>query len=45
MWGLLFHEWKGSSRRTHQIIRLGIVVLIASTVVVGLGSYLKSQGK
>jgi L-rhamnose-H+ transport protein len=45
IWGLLFHEWKGSSRRTHQIIRLGIAVLIASTVVVGLGSYLKSQGR
>ena len=45
IWGLFFHEWKGSSRRTHQIIRLGIVVLIASTVVVGLGSYLKSQGR
>jgi L-rhamnose-H+ transport protein len=45
IWGLIFREWKGSSRRTHRIILLGILVLILSTVVVGLGSYLKTQGK
>ncbi|MCK4292253.1 MAG: hypothetical protein KAY65_03585 [Planctomycetes bacterium] len=44
IWGLIFREWKGSSRRTHQIITAGIIVLVASTVVVGLGSYLKSHG-
>jgi L-rhamnose-H+ transport protein len=45
IWGLIFREWKGSSRRTHQIIFLGIVVLIGSTVVVGLGNYLASLEK
>ncbi|MHC4664397.1 MAG: L-rhamnose/proton symporter RhaT [Planctomycetota bacterium] len=45
IWGLIFREWKGSSRRTHQIIFLGIVVLTGSTVVVGLGNYLASLGK
>ena len=42
LWGLAFHEWKGSSRRTHGLIAAGILVLVASTVVVGLGNYLGS---
>jgi L-rhamnose-H+ transport protein len=40
MWALIFREWKGSSRRTHRIIFAGIVVLIASIIIVGLGNYL-----
>jgi len=44
MWGLAFHEWRGSSRKTHNIIFAGILVLIASTVVVGLGNYIASKG-
>jgi L-rhamnose-H+ transport protein len=40
MWGLIFREWKGTSRRTHRIIFAGIVVLIASIITVGLGNYL-----
>jgi L-rhamnose-H+ transport protein len=42
MWGLILHEWKGTSRRTHNLILLGIMVLIASTVIVGGGAYLKT---
>jgi len=45
IWGLIFREWKGTSRRTHIIIFAGILVLIASTLVVGLGNYLESIGK
>ena len=45
IWGMIFHEWKGSSRRTHGIVFLGIIVLIISVVVLGLGSYLKFIGK
>ncbi|MFH1719616.1 MAG: L-rhamnose/proton symporter RhaT [Planctomycetota bacterium] len=45
IWGLVLHEWKGSSRNTHRIICVGILVLIASTFVVGLGSYLESIGR
>lgn len=41
LWGLAFHEWKGTSRKTHNIVFAGILVLVLSTVVVGLGSYLK----
>jgi len=40
LWGLFFHEWKGTSRRTHAMVLSGILVLVASTVVVGFGNYL-----
>ena len=42
LWGIYFREWKGSSVRTHAVIFLGILVLIASTVVVGVGNYVAS---
>ena len=45
IWGLIFREWKGSSRKTHRIVFLGIIILIASTFVVGLGTYLESLGR
>ena len=44
IWGLIFREWKGSSPRTLTIIILGILVLIGSTFVIGLGNYLASLG-
>jgi L-rhamnose-H+ transport protein len=44
IWGIIFHEWKGSGRRTHQIVFAGIIVLILSTVVVGFGNYLAFKG-
>ncbi len=40
IWGLIFREWKGTSRRTHRIIFAGILVLILSIFIVGLGNYL-----
>jgi len=40
LWGLWFREWKGSSRRTHRLIFAGILVLIASTTVAGVGNWL-----
>ena len=42
LWGIYFREWKGSSVRTHTLIVLGILVLIASTVVVGVGNLVAS---
>ncbi|MHC4325933.1 MAG: L-rhamnose/proton symporter RhaT [Planctomycetota bacterium] len=45
VWGLIFRESKGSSRKTHRIVLLGIIILIVSTIVVGLGTYLESQGR
>jgi len=40
MWGLFFREWKGSSRRTRGLVVVGLAVLIASTIVVGVGNWL-----
>jgi L-rhamnose-H+ transport protein len=43
MWGWILHEWKGSSRRAHNLIGMGVAALILSTVVIGWGTYLKAQ--
>ena len=43
MWGWFFHEWKGSSKKAHSLIGAGIVMLILSTIVIGLGTWLKGQ--
>ncbi len=45
IWGLIFREWKGSSRLTHRLIFAGIAILICSTLVVGLGNYLATLNK
>jgi L-rhamnose-H+ transport protein len=42
MWGWIFHEWKGSTRKAHTLIAAGIVTLILSTIVIGYGTYLKA---
>jgi L-rhamnose-H+ transport protein len=44
IWALLFREWKGSSRRTLTIITAGILVVLLSTALVGVGNYLGAQG-
>jgi len=43
MWGWIFHEWKGSSKKAHALIASGIAALILSTIVIGFGSWLKGQ--
>jgi L-rhamnose-H+ transport protein len=40
LWGIALHEWRGTSKRTHILIGLGLAVLIGSTVIVGYGNYL-----
>lgn len=45
LWALLFHEWKGSSRRTFNTIVTGILVVVLSTVVIGIGNYLAALGR
>jgi L-rhamnose-H+ transport protein len=40
VWGLILGEWRGSSVRTHVLNAVGLLILIASTVVVGYGNYL-----
>ncbi len=38
MWGLVLHEWRGSSRRTYRFVFAGMALLIFSTVVIGIGN-------
>jgi L-rhamnose-H+ transport protein len=45
LWGLLFREWKGSTRRIYALITAGILVLVLSTIVIGGGNYLASKGQ
>ncbi len=45
IWALWFREWKGSSRRTLTLITAGILVVLSSTVLVGVGNYLAAQGR
>ena len=39
LWGIYFHEWRGTKTPTRRLVVAGIVVLILSTVVVGAGNY------
>ena len=41
--GVCLSEWKGVSRRTHWLMRWGLVVLISSTVIIGYGNYLLAR--
>jgi len=43
MWGWLLHEWKGSSKKAHTLIAIGIATLVLSTMIVGFGTWLKSH--
>jgi L-rhamnose-H+ transport protein len=43
LWGIWFKEWKGTSKRTHTLVWLGLFVLVSSTVVVGWGNYIAAQ--
>lgn len=40
LWGIAFHEWRGTSGRTRFLVWLGILILIVSTVVIGYGNKL-----
>jgi L-rhamnose-H+ transport protein len=43
MWGWIFHEWKGSSKKAHLLIGGGIATLVFATIVIGFGAWLKSR--
>jgi L-rhamnose-H+ transport protein len=43
MWGWIFHEWKGSSKKAHLLIGGGIATLILSTMVIGYGAKVKKN--
>jgi len=42
LWGIVFHEWRGTSAKTQGLVWAGILTLIASTVVIGYANYLPS---
>ena len=41
MWGLILKEWAGSSKKTLMIIISGLIILVLSTLIIGLGNYLQ----
>ncbi len=43
LWGAVLHEWRGTTRRTRLIGAASLALLLASTVVVGYGTYLKAR--
>jgi L-rhamnose-H+ transport protein len=43
LWGAVLHEWRGTSTRTKATGALGFALLVASTLVVGYGNYLKAH--
>src|SRR5690606_33654220 len=44
LWGVVLHEWKGTSRRTHVLVALGLFILVGSTLIVGYGNSLGASG-
>ena len=43
MWGWIFKEWKGSSKKAHGLIAGGIALLILSTIIIGGGTWMKGH--
>ena len=41
MWGLILNEWRGSNKKTLQIIIAGLIILVLSTFIIGAGSYIQ----
>jgi len=40
LWGIVFHEWRGTSLKTRALVWVGILTLIGSTLLIGYGNYL-----
>jgi L-rhamnose-H+ transport protein len=45
LWGIYFREWHGTNTRARALISIGIVLLITSTVVIGLGTWMKAESQ
>ena len=43
LWGLGLREWKGAGRHTMRLLYGSLLLLIASTIIVGYGNYLGNQ--
>jgi L-rhamnose-H+ transport protein len=44
LWGVYFREWHGASARARQLIAAGVGLLLTSTIVIGIGTWLKNVG-
>jgi L-rhamnose-H+ transport protein len=42
LWGVYFREWHGASGRARGLIAAGVGLLLASTIVIGYGTWLKT---
>lgn len=42
LWGLAFHEWRGTTQKTKLLVWIGILILISSTIVIGYANYLNT---
>lgn len=42
LWGILLKEWKGTSRSTRLWIAAGLMILILSTAIIGLGAKIQT---
>jgi len=40
LWGIALKEWRGTSRRTKTLVTVTLIVLVASTIIVGYGNYM-----
>ncbi len=40
LWGIVFHEWRGTTMKTKMLVWSGILILIGSTIVIGYANYL-----
>jgi L-rhamnose-H+ transport protein len=43
LWGVYFREWQGASAKARGLMLAGIMLLLSSTVIIGYGTWLKSQ--
>jgi L-rhamnose-H+ transport protein len=43
LWGIALREWRGTSRRTHVLLAVGLAILVGSTLIVGYGNFLKAS--
>jgi L-rhamnose-H+ transport protein len=39
LWGIALNEWKGAGGRTKSLVGFSLLVLVASTIIVGYGNY------
>jgi L-rhamnose-H+ transport protein len=44
LWAIYFREWRGVSQKMKRLVWFGILGLIISTIVVGLGNFLTERG-